>query len=96
MMDGGMGLWMLLWALIAAAALTLAVVGGGWVVKELTGRSGGPPALRDRPDARQDAERPSALEQAQERYVRGEIDHAEFERLLDNLLRADQHSTDDR
>jgi uncharacterized membrane protein len=68
---------MLLWALIATAALTMAVVGGAWVVRE------------------QDAEPPSALERAQERYVRGEIDHAELERLLDNVLRADQRSTDD-
>lgn len=96
MMDGGMGLWMLLWALIAAAAVTLAVVGGVWVVRGLTGRSDGPPVLGDRPEAGQSAEQPSALEQAQERYVRGEIDHAEFERLLDNVLRADQRSTDDR
>jgi uncharacterized membrane protein len=95
MMDGGMGLWMLLWALIATAALTMAVVAGAWVVRELTGRSGGPPALGDRPDARQDAEQPSALERAQERYVRGEIDHAELEQLLDNVLRVDQRSTDD-
>ena len=94
-MAGGMVLWMLLAALIIAGGLTFAVVGGSRVVKDLiAGRSHGPPALGDRTDAEQAAEQPSALEQAQERYVRGEIDHAELERLLDGVLRDDQTGLD--
>lgn len=94
-MAGGMVLWMLLVALIVAGGLTFAVVGGARVVKDLIGgRSHGPPALGDRPDGEQAAEQPSALEQAQERYVRGEIDHAELERLLDGVLRDGQTGLD--
>jgi uncharacterized membrane protein len=44
----------------------------------------------------QPAAQPSALEQAKERYARGEIDHAELERLLDVLLGNVQRSGGDR
>lgn len=92
MMDGGP--WML-WGMGAMIVLVVAVVTGVWMVNEFMRRTSGPPALRDRPDTRQQAKRPSALEQAQEQYVRGEIDHAEFERRLDNLVKTGQLPTDD-
>lgn len=95
-MDGMMGggaLVML--GLIALVVLVVAAVGAAWMVKEFASRTSVHPALRDPPDAKHQTKRPSALEQAQEQYVRGEIDHAEFERRLDNLVKTGQLPTDD-
>jgi uncharacterized membrane protein len=93
MMGGGMAVWMLLGTIIF---LTVAVLGGARLIRELMGRPDRLPVLRDGAAAQlQGAEEPSALEKAQERYVRGEIDHAEFERLLDQLLN-DQRTSEDR
>ncbi len=93
MTDGGS--WMMLWGMVAMVVLVVAAVGGAWMVKELMSRSSGPPALRDRQDSRQQEKRPSALAQAQEQYVRGEIDHAELNRRLDDLVKSDRLPTDD-
>jgi uncharacterized membrane protein len=95
-MGGVMGLMMLLWMLIAAGALIFGVVGGNRVVKALRSRTTRPPALQAQPEVGEDAGRPLALEQAKERYARGEIDHAELERLLDVHFRADQRATNNR
>jgi len=40
-MMGGMGAWMIVWALLSLAVLGLAVAGGIWAVRTLAGRRGG-------------------------------------------------------
>lgn len=89
-MGGVMGVVMLFLMLIAAGVLIAGALGGWRVIA----------GLRAAPQLRSNVEQPaaqlSALEQAKERYARGEIDHAELERLLDVLLGNVQRSGGDR
>ena len=97
MMDGVMGgvmvLMMLLFMLIVAGAV---ILGGGRVLKDLTGRAAKPSAIGRTPGVETAAGQLSALEQAKERFARGEIDHAELDRLLDVLLRDDHRAGGER
>ncbi|HEU4544252.1 MAG TPA: hypothetical protein VFR23_24185 [Jiangellaceae bacterium] len=95
-MGGVMGLMMLLFVLIVAGAVIVGAIGSTRVIKGLRGPTGEQPALEGRPDIDQHTGQLSALELAKERYARGEIDHAELERLLDVLLRKDQRTGGDR
>lgn len=95
-MGGVMGLMMLLFMLIAAGAVVVGAVGGARVIKGMRGQTDGPPALQGRPGVEQHAGQLSPLEQAKERYARGEIDHAELEQLLDALLRNDRRTGADK
>ena len=95
-MGGAMGVMMLFLMLIAAAVLLAGALGGRRVIAGLKNRVSELPAPQPRPDLAKPAARPSALEQAKERYARGEIDHAELERLLDVLIRNDQRAGGDR
>ncbi|HEX6327620.1 MAG TPA: SHOCT domain-containing protein [Jiangellaceae bacterium] len=95
MMDEGMGVMgvmMLFLMLFAAGVLIAGALGGGRVIAGLRNRASQLPAPQLRPEVEQPAAGPSALEQAKERYARGEIDHAELDRLLDVLLGNDQRS----
>jgi hypothetical protein len=87
---------MLLLMLIAAGAVVVGTVGGARVIKGIRGRADEPPALHGRAAAERDAGQLSPLEQAKERYARGEIDHAELERLLDILIRNGHRTGADR
>ncbi|HEX6335451.1 MAG TPA: hypothetical protein VFZ85_00715 [Jiangellaceae bacterium] len=89
-MGGAMGGMMLVLMLIAAVVLLAGALGGWRVVAGLKNRASELRAPQLRPGVEEPAARPSALEQAKERYARGEIDHAELERLLDVVLRNDQ------
>jgi Tfp pilus assembly protein PilN len=95
-MGGVMGVMMLFLMLIAAGVLIAGALGGWRVIAGLRTRPSELPALQLRPMVEQPAAQPSALEQAKERYARGEIDHAELERLLDVLLGNVQRSGGDR
>lgn len=97
MMDGAiggvMGLMMLLFMLIAAGAVVVGLAGGARFIKVMRGRTEERPALQDREWR---ADQPSPVEQAKERYVRGEIYHAELDRQLDVLLKNDHRTGADR
>ena len=95
-MGGAMGVVMLFLMLIAAAVLLTGALGGWRVIAGLRNRASQLPAPQLRSELEQPAAQPAALEQAKERYARGEIDHAELERLLDVLLRNDQRAGGDR
>lgn len=95
-MGGAMGVMMLFLMLIAAAVLLAGALGGWRVIGGLRNRASGLPAPLLRPDVEIPAAQPSALEKAKERYARGEIDHAELDRVLDVLLRNDQRAGGDR
>lgn len=71
---GGMGLWMLLWALVGLAVLVLAVVGVVWLVR----RTDTP-----RPAPAIDRETPEEL--LRRRYATGEIDEDEYLRRRSGL-----------
>jgi putative membrane protein len=84
MMDGGMTGWGILGGVIGMvfmlALLTLVVLGIVWLVRSLTGKNAGslPPA-------------PSALEELDRRYARGELDREEYQqRRLDIEVRHQQ------
>lgn len=49
MMMGGMGLWMLLWALVGIAVLVLVVVGIVWLVRRTDGSRPIPPMQSEPP-----------------------------------------------
>jgi Tfp pilus assembly protein PilN len=95
-MGGVMAVMMLFLMLIAAGVLIAGALGGWRVIAGLRTRPSELPALQLRPMVEQPAAQLSALEQAKERYARGEIDHAELERLLDVLLGNVQRSGGDR
>ena len=100
MMDGVMGgvmvLMMLLFMLIVAGAVIVGAFGGGRVLKGLTGRAAEPSSIGGTPGVDTPAGQLSPLEQAKERFARGEIDHAEFDRQLDALLKDDHRAGGDR
>lgn len=73
-MMGGMMLWLLLWGVLGIAVLVLAVVGGAWLVRNLSGRN-----------SPQRTEAESAEEILQRRYAAGEIDEDEFFRRQSGL-----------
>ena len=95
-MGGVMGLMMLLFMLIVAGAVIVGAFGGGRVLKGLKGRAAQPSSLTGRPGVETPAGQPSALEQAKERFARGEIDHAELDRLLDDLIKNDYRAGGNR
>ena len=95
-MGGAMGVVMLFLMLIAAAVLLTGALGGWRVIAGLRNRASQLPAPQLRSNVEQPAAQLSALEQAKERYARGEIDHAELDRLLDVLLGNVQRSGGDR
>lgn len=74
-MDGmaGMGLWMLLWGLVALAVIVLAVVGVFWLVRNTTN------APRDT-----HGEDP-AEQELRRRYAAGQIDREEYQQRLADL-----------
>jgi putative membrane protein len=74
----GMGLWMILWAVVGVAIAVLAVAGAVWAARELGQRS--------RPD-RERAELPAdgPRETLRRRYATGEIDEDEYLRRLSGL-----------
>lgn len=85
-MDGMMGASMLVWVVVAVVGLAMTAVGAAWLVRASVNRPARSPEVVEHSVA----DRSSALELAKERYVQGEIDHAELERILDGLLRAEQ------
>ncbi len=68
-MMGGMGLWMLFWALVGLAVLVLAVVAIIWLVRRTDTPRPGPTTGRETPE-----------ELLRRRYAAGEIDEDEYER----------------
>lgn len=68
-MMGGMGLWMLLWALVGIAVVALAVLGIVWLVRRTDS---------SRPVPRTQSE--SAEDVLRRRYAAGEIDEDEYVR----------------
>lgn len=73
-MMGGMGLWMLLWALVGLAVLVLAVVGVIWLVRHTD---------TPRPVLVTGRETPEEL--LRRRYAAGEVDEDEYERRRSGL-----------
>lgn len=78
MMDGTMGGWGLLMMLLMVSVLVLAVVGGVYVYRRLSG----PQVASIAPSRSEDD---AALRRLRERYAAGEIDEPEFERRLSAL-----------
>ena len=74
MMSGGMGSWMVLWAVLAVAFVVLAVVATIWLVKHLG--SGGTGSTGD--------DNAKVLER---RYAAGEIDREDFLQRREDLAR---------
>ena len=71
---GAMGLWMILWVLIALAVLVLAVLGIIWLVHRAGDSVNGSPARRETAD-----------ELLRRRYAAGEIDEEEYRKRRDDL-----------
>ncbi len=71
---GGMGLWMLFWALVGLAVLVLAVVGVIWLVRRTDTPRPAPVTGRETPE-----------ELLRRRYAAGEIDEDEYERRRSGL-----------
>lgn len=68
-MMGGMGLWMLLWALVGIAVVALAVLGIVWLVRRTDSSRPVPPTQSE-----------SAEDVLRRRYAAGEIDEDEYVR----------------
>ncbi|HEX6232924.1 MAG TPA: hypothetical protein VFZ63_07355 [Jiangellaceae bacterium] len=95
-MGGVMGLMMLLFMLIAAGAVVVGAVGGARIMRGVRGRPDRSPAVEGRAGTDRQIGQRSPLDQAKERYARGEIDHAELDRLLDVLIKNDHRTGADR
>ena len=95
-MGGVLGVLMLFLMLIVAGVLIAGALGGWRVIAGLRTGPSEISAPQPRPSVEQPAAQLSALEQAKERYARGEIDHAELEQLLDVLIGNVQRSGGDR
>lgn len=70
MMGGASAAWMIGWGLLSLAVLALAVIGGVWVVRALTGRQAGGAILP--PDVAQ------AQAVLRRRYAAGEITREDY------------------
>ena len=77
MMDGMMGIGMLLWWLIGLALLVLLVLGIVWIVRQLQSPARGQPSPSES-DPRRELEL---------RYARGEIDRDTYRAMRDDLRR---------
>lgn len=73
-MMGGMGLWILVWAIAGLAVLLLAVAGTIWLVRRT-----------ETPSASGHAPVETAEELLRRRYAAGEIDEDEYDRRRDRL-----------
>jgi putative membrane protein len=71
MMGGGLGVWMLLWAVLALALIVLAVVATVWLVKHLNSSGSGS----------------GYGEILERRYAAGEIDRDEYLQRREDLAR---------
>ncbi len=71
---GGMGLWMLFWALVGLAVLVLAVVGITWLLRRTDSPRPGPPGHGETPE-----------ELLRRRYAAGEIDEDAYQRRRSGL-----------
>jgi putative membrane protein len=77
-MMAGMGLWVILWALVGVVVLALAVAGAVWAARELDQRTHG-----DRERAELPGDGPREI--LRRRYAAGEIDEDEYLRRLSGL-----------
>ena len=77
-MMAGMGLWMILWALVGVVILVLAVAGAVWTARQLSQRARG-----DRERAELPGDGPQEI--LRHRYAAGEIDEDEYLRRLSGL-----------
>ncbi len=77
-MMAGMGLWIILWALVGVTIVALAVAGAVWAARELGQRGRGG---RERPELPADGPQ----EILRRRYAAGEIDEDEYLRRLSGL-----------
>ncbi|CAN5830869.1 hypothetical protein BH24ACT8_BH24ACT8_04940 [soil metagenome] len=71
---GGMGLWMLFWALVGLTVLVLAVVGITWLLRRTDSPRPGHPVHGETPE-----------ELLRRRYAAGEIDEDEYQRRRSGL-----------
>jgi putative membrane protein len=72
-MGGMMGAWMILWGLVSIAVLVLAVIGGMWAVRALSGRDSAREPTRAVPPPKNPAQA-----ELRRRYAAGEITREEF------------------
>lgn len=84
-MMNGMGMWGPGWMWTLPAGLLLVLVAAGVAVMLAAARR--PPHLQAEPPAVPDGS--PAVASAKQRYARGELDRAEFERIMDTVLRAE-------